>query len=368
MLDAYTVFGPLLRSLDPETAHRLTIQALKTLPLPFLAPGPEPMLESRRWGLSFPHPLGIAAGFDKDAEVIAPLLRLGFGSVETGTVTPRPQPGNPRPRAFRLPELQALINRYGFNNQGLAATAGRLGAWRELVRRGRAPAGVVGANLGRNKDSRDAVADYVAGVEALGPLADYLVLNVSSPNTPGLRTLQNRQPLTELLGRVLEARARLKLDRAPPPVLLKLAPDLAEEDLATVAEVVLAAGIDGLIVSNTTLERPPGLPLTLASQPGGLSGPPLFQRSTAVLAALYRLTGGRLPLIGCGGISDAASAYAKIRAGASLLQLYTALIYQGPGLLGEITRGLVERLAADGFSHLDQAVGADHRPLPESRP
>jgi len=275
---------------------------------------------------------------------------LGFGFAEIGSVTPRPQAGNPRPRLFRLAEDEAIVNRMGFNNEGLDVVAGRLAA------RGPGRRGILGANLGKNKDSADAAADYVLGVKALAPLADYLVVNVSSPNTPGLRALQGRAALAAVLAAVGDARAGSR-----PPLLLKIAPDLTEADKADIAEVALAGGIDGLIVSNTTIARPPGLKGAAAKEAGGLSGRPLFAPSTAVLSDMYRLTGGRLPIIGVGGIAGPGDAYAKIRAGASLLQLYSALVYQGPGLVGRIKRGLAARLRADGFARLADAVGADHR-------
>jgi len=345
----------LLRQLPAETAHRLTLRALAALPVGWIGNGEgeaweeDHILATRVFGLDFPNPVGLAAGFDKNAEAFAHMPRLGFGFAEIGSVTPRPQAGNPRPRLFRLAEDQAIVNRMGFNNDGLAAVQARL--------RGRDPAvqGILGANLGKNKDSDDAVADYVAGVRALAPLADYLVVNVSSPNTPGLRALQGREPLAALLAAVRAARGGMR-----PPLLLKIAPDLTGADKADIAEVALAGGVDGLIVSNTTIARPAGLASPAAAQAGGLSGRPLFAPSTAVLADMYRLTGGRLPLIGVGGIASAEDAYAKIRAGASLLQLYTALVYQGPGLVVRIKQGLAQRLRADGFASLDSAVGADH--------
>ncbi len=355
MIDLFPVFGPLLRSLDPEVAHTLTLRLLEAGLAPRLCDREEPRLRQRLWGLDFPNPVGIAAGFDKNAEVVGPLLSLGFGFVEAGTVTPKPQPGNPRPRCFRLTGQQAMINRFGFNNQGLEAVARRLATRRRRHRRG-----VVGANIGRNKDSVDAIGDYVAGVYALAALADYLVINVSSPNTPGLRALQDREPLAELLAAVLAARAELCLKRTP-ALLLKIAPDLTSDDLAAIAEVSLEAGLDGLIVSNTTIGRPGLDGVAGASETGGLSGRPLFESSTRVLSEIYRLTGGRLPLIGVGGIASAEDAYAKIRAGASLVQVYTALIYQGPRLVRDIRRGLPALLERDGFATLTAAVGADHR-------
>lgn len=340
----------LLRVLPAEMAHRLTIRTLAAAPAGWLGGAWEEdhILATRVFGLDFPNPIGLAAGFDKNAEAFRHMRALGFGFAEIGSVTPRPQRGNPRPRLFRLPADQAIVNRMGFNNDGLGVVQRRL--------RGRDPQieGILGANLGKNKDSDDAAADYVAGVRALAPMADYLVVNVSSPNTPGLRALQGREPLAALL-----AAARAARGGPRPPVLLKIAPDLTEDDKADIAEVALAGGADGLIVSNTTIARPAGLTGPAAKEAGGLSGRPLFAPSTAVLADMYRLTGGRLPLIGVGGIASAEDAYTKIRAGASLLQLYTALVYQGPGLIARVKRGLAERLRADGFASLAEAVGAD---------
>lgn len=342
--------GPLSRLLPPETAHRLAIRALALGLVPAARQPEWSRLRTRLWGLDFPNPLGPAAGFDKDAEAVGALFGLGFGFVEVGTVTPRPQPGNPRPRLFRLARGAALINRMGFNNRGLAAMAAR------LTGRG---AGVVGANIGINFDSADPVADYVACVEALHDRVDYLAINVSSPNTPGLRELQGRANLEALVGTLIEARARLTpAGRRPLPLLVKIAPDLDEREAADIAEVTLAAGLDGLIVSNTTTARE-GLSGRHRDEPGGLSGGPLFAPSTALLARMYRLTGGGLPLIGVGGVASADDAYAKIRAGASLVQLYTALVYQGPGLVGRIAAGLAQRLESDGFSSVAEAVGVD---------
>jgi dihydroorotate dehydrogenase len=339
----------LLRLLPAETAHRLTIRSLAIAPVGWIGrrQSEDHILATRVFGLDFPNPIGLAAGFDKNAEAFAHMPEIGCGFAEIGSVTPRPQAGNPRPRLFRLTPDQAIVNRLGFNNDGLEAVAARL---RRRKRRG-----ILGANLGKNKDSADAAADYVAGVKALAPLADYLVVNVSSPNTPGLRALQGRDALAELLAAVGAARGG-----AHPPLLLKIAPDLTEADKADIAEVALAGGVDGLIVSNTTIARPPLLISPAAQETGGLSGRPLFAPSTAVLADIYRLTGGRLPLIGVGGIASADDAYAKIRAGASLLQLYTGLVYHGPGLVQRIKRGLAARLRADGFTRVADAVGADH--------
>ncbi|MEI8393350.1 MAG: quinone-dependent dihydroorotate dehydrogenase [Rhodospirillaceae bacterium] len=355
MIDLFSITGPLLRLLDPERAHNTTLRLLETGLAPWSLCPSDPVLRQRLWGLDFPNPVGMAAGFDKNGQVMAPLLGQGFGFVEVGTVTPRPQPGNPQPRCFRLPEQQAMINRYGFNSEGHEAVARRLTAYRK---RRCKPAGVIGANIGRNKDSSDAISDYVAGVYTFAPICDYLVINVSSPNTPGLRALQDRAPLTELLSRVLAARADI-CEKRPTPVLLKIAPDLTDEDLIAVAEVSLETGIDGLIVSNTTITRPGLDGVPIAAETGGLSGRPLFKLSTAALAAIYRHTGGKLPLIGVGGIASPEDAYAKIRAGASLVQLYTALVYQGPRLVYEIKRRLPEFLNRDGFKTIADAVGAD---------
>ena len=343
----------LLRLLPPETAHRLTIRLLAALPPAWAGArrAEDPLLATRVFGIDFPNPVGLAAGFDKSAEVFARMPALGFGFVEIGSVTPRPQGGSPRPRLFRLVEDRAIVNRMGFNNDGLAAVAARLSARQDGAR------GILGANLGKNKDSADAAADYVAGARALAPLADYLVVNVSSPNTPGLRALQGRAPLVALLAAV---RGALDAVGARTPLLLKIAPDLSEADRVDIAEVALDGRVDGLIVSNTTLARPPSLRSAAAAEAGGLSGRPLLAPSTAVLADMYRLTEGRLPLIGVGGIASAEDAYAKIRAGASLVQLYTALVYQGPGLIGRIKRGLAARLRIDGFARLADAVGTAH--------
>jgi len=341
-----------LRLLPPERAHRA---ALRLAGIPLLRPRPapeDPILASRVFGLDFPNPLGLAAGFDKDAEVPDAMLSLGFGFVEIGTVTPLPQPGNPRPRLFRLSEDRALVNRLGFNSGGLAPVTERLAA------RGRAR-GIVGANIGRNKESADAVADYVQGVKALARYADYLAINVSSPNTPGLRALQSAEALDVLLAAIEKARAEAGGHR--PPILLKLAPDLAPEDCRDIVRVALARGLDGLILGNTTLARPPELKSRYRLEAGGLSGPPLLALSTHVLAELYRLSEGRIPIVGVGGIASGADAYAKIRAGASLVALYTALVYEGPGLVGRIKAELARLLRRDGYARVADAVGADRR-------
>ena len=348
MSDWFAPAARLLGCLDPEQAHRLTIWFLRQGLAPASRSEPDPILQSTVFGLTFPNPVGLAAGFDKNAAVPDAMLRLGFGFVEFGSVTPRPQVGNPRPRLFRLAADRAVINRLGFNNAGLQAVVANLARHRDRI-------GIVGANLGANKDSTDRMQDYVVGLQYLGPLVDYVTINVSSPNTPGLRALQGPQELDELLDRLLAARARLA---KPVPLLLKIAPDLAAADLRDIAEVALRRQLDGLIVSNTTIGHRDRLRSPARGETGGLSGAPLFEPSTAVLADMYRLTQGRIPLIGTGGIGSGADAYAKVRAGASLVQLYTALIYQGPPLLGRIKRDLAARLRADGFRSLSQAVGS----------
>jgi dihydroorotate dehydrogenase len=335
----------LLRLLPPETAHRATLRLAKAAGplLPAAGPG-DPSLTVRAFGLSFPNPVGLAAGFDKDSMAPDAMAKFGFGFVECGTVTPRPQAGNPRPRLFRLPEDRAVINRMGFNNGGMEAAARHLEA--------RRAGGIVGINLGANKDSEDRIADYVRGFERLAPLADYVTVNVSSPNTPGLRGLQNRDELARLLERLLATRSGHKK-----PMLLKIAPDLDEQAMDDIAAVVRASGIEGLIVSNTTIARP-GLKSPLAGESGGLSGKPLFAPSTDMLRQMRARLGDAVTLVGVGGIASGADAYAKIRAGASLVQLYTALVYEGPGLVKRITGELSGLLARDGFADIAAAVGA----------
>lgn len=337
----------LLHRFDPETAHGLAIRALQmgltTRPGPFTTS----RLRTQISGLSLPNPVGLAAGFDKNATALAPLARTGFGFLEVGAATPRPQPGNPRPRLFRLSEDRAAINRFGFNNDGAEAIAARLAA--------RDRSTVTGINLGANKDSEDRARDFSKVLETCGVHVDFATVNVSSPNTEKLRDLQGKAALGALLQGVVETRARLA---RPVPVFLKIAPDLSGDDLKDIADVAREVQIDGIIATNTTLNRD-GLASPHASQAGGLSGAPLFEQSTSVLARLSTLTDGKIPLIGVGGISSAEEAYAKIRAGASAVQLYTALIYRGLSLITEIAEGLDRLLARDGFSNVAEAVGTD---------
>ena len=336
-----------LRTLDPEDAHRLTVRAL-TLGLGPGAPVPDPILATTIAGLSLSSAVGLAAGFDKNAEVFGPMLAAGFGFVECGTVTPLPQAGNPRPRLFRLTGDRAVINRMGFNNAGLEAFAGR------LARPGRP--GPVGANIGANKDSADRIGDYVTGLKRLWGLADWFTLNISSPNTPGLRALQTRAALEELLGRTAEARDALPASGRV-PLFLKVAPDLDDPEIEAIVETVLAFSLSGIIVANTTLSRP-ALAAPDAGEAGGLSGAPLRELAQSVLGRFSTATAGRLPLVGAGGIASGADAYARIRAGASAVQLYSALVFEGPGLAVRLSGDLAARLRADGFRTLAEAVGA----------
>ena len=339
---------PLLRSaifaLDAERAHRLTIAALRLKPAG-APPAPDPMLASRVAGLDFPNPLGLAAGFDKDAEVFAPMLGLGFGFVEVGTLTPRPQQGNARPRLFRLTEDEAVINRMGFNNGGQQAALARLAG------RGR---GIVGVNIGANKDSEDRIADYAAGVRTMAKVADYLTINISSPNTPGLRALQDRGALEALIAAVMDAKCGRKL-----PIFLKVAPDLEAADVEDIARAAIDGGLDALIVANTTISRPP-LRSAHRGEQGGLSGAPLRSLALQRLRDFRGATGGTLPLIAAGGVASGADAYGRIRAGASLVQLYSALVFAGPGLVKAILDELRTLLARDGYSGITEAIGSEN--------
>ncbi|PID35756.1 MAG: dihydroorotate dehydrogenase (quinone) [Rhodobacterales bacterium] len=336
-----------LHRVDPEQAHKLALLALKTGAVPLSGEVTSPRLETTLAGLTLSNPVGLAAGFDKDAEAVDALCRAGFGFVEVGAITPRAQPGNEKPRLFRLSEDRAVINRFGFNNHGMEAAAVR------LSKRERPAAVPVGLNLGANKDSTDRAGDYVAVLTRCGPLVDFATVNVSSPNTEKLRDLQGPEALDELLSRVMAARAGMAKRI---PVFLKIAPDLSDPEIEAIAEVAAKQKLDAIIATNTTLSRE-GLKSASKSQAGGLSGPPMFEKSTQVLAKLSRATDGEIPLIGVGGIASAADAYAKIRAGASAVQLYSSLVYHGLSLVAEIARGLDALLARDGFDTVSDAVG-----------
>ena len=341
-MSLYALFRPFAFALDAETAHRATIAALSVAPLLPLASF-DPALAIEVAGLSFPSPVGLAAGFDKDGEVPDAMLGLGFGFVEVGTVTPKPQAGNPRPRLFRLKEDRAVVNRMGFNNRGQGDALGRLAK--------RARRGIVGVNIGANKDATDRIADYAAGVREMSPVADYLTVNISSPNTPGLRDLQSGGELAELLAAVREARA------GSLPLFLKVAPDLAVGDHARIVRAAIDHGIDALIVANTTISRP-ALRSAQAAEAGGLSGRPLKRLALEQLRLFRAEAGVQLPLIAVGGIESADDAWDRIVAGASLVQLYSALVYEGPGLAKRIAKGLATKLRSSGFASLTEAVGS----------
>jgi dihydroorotate dehydrogenase len=348
--DAFSL--PLLRWFDPEDAHRLAIQGLRLLP-PMRARPDDAKLAVRAFGLNFPNPVGMAAGFDKSAEAPDSLLRLGFGFVEIGTVTPKPQAGNPRPRLFRLERDEAVVNRMGFNNDGAEAVLRRLA--------GRAhQGGIVGVNVGANKDSADRVADYVKLIETFAPVASYFTVNVSSPNTPGLRNLQQAAALDDLLAKVIDARERVRQNAGDSPVLLKIAPDLSLAELDDVVHIARSRRVDGMIVANTTVARPSTLrEQSRASEQGGLSGRPLFRLSTRMVAEAYVRAEGAFPLVGVGGIDSGGAALTKIRAGASLIQLYSSLIYKGLGLVDDIKNDLASTLLRTGRDSLSEIVGAD---------
>jgi dihydroorotate dehydrogenase len=340
----YSLIRPALFLADAETAHGLSLAALRVMPFP-AAGVVNPMLSQTIVGLHFAAPVGLAPGYDKNAEVPRAILRMGFGFTEVGTLTPLAQQGNPRPRLFRLVEDKAVINRMGFNNEGQAAAIKRLSGWDR-----KAGEGPLGINIGANKDSADRVADYVAGVTAMEPLAGYLTVNISSPNTPGLRALQDKAALDDLLAAVMAAR------KDATPIFLKVAPDLEPGDIDDIVEVSLKHKIAALIVSNTTISRPP-LKSRHAGESGGLSGAPLRDLAQQRLSDFRKSSGGAIPLIGVGGIASAEDAYARIRSGASLVQVYSALVYEGPGLAKAINRGLVRLLKRDGFANISEAVG-----------
>ncbi len=345
----FSLAQPFLTALDPETAHGLAIQALKAGIYPRPQTSNPDTLAQTVFGLSFPNPIGIAAGFDKNAEVPDAMLGLGMGFAEVGTLTPLAQSGNVRPRIFRLKSKRGVINRLGFNNDGHAPALKRLER--------RAQNGIVGVNIGANKDTQDKTLDYVAGIKTFAKTASYFTVNISSPNTPGLRGLQQRDQLDHLLTAVLKQRDMCAKQHARVPVLVKIAPDLSAVELKDIVDICLKHNIDGAIISNTTITRENVHGSDNAKQAGGLSGAPLFEKSTAILARFYCLSEGKIPLIGVGGVDSAKTAYAKITAGATLVQLYTGLIYEGVGLVGEIITGLEELLAKEGHKTLAQAIG-----------
>ena len=342
-MSLYRIIRPLAFALDAETAHRLTIKALRLMP-PHRPPDFPESLRSRVAGLDFPTPVGLAAGFDKDAEVPEQMLSLGFGFVEVGTLTPRSQAGNPKPRLFRLRKDRAVINRMGFNNGGQPAAYGRLQLDQRLP-------GIIGVNIGANKDSEDRIADYVSGVRAMSSVADYLTINVSSPNTPGLRQLQDEGALKALLQAVNEARPK-----SGPPIFLKVAPDLGEGEPDQIVRVAILNKVDAVIVANTTVSRPK-LESQHAGEQGGLSGAPLKELALTALRDFRAASGGQIPLIGVGGIATADDAWERIRAGASLVQLYSAMVYEGPHIGRRIANGIAERLKREGMSNISELVG-----------
>lgn len=353
MSGLYNFFWPFIRLIDPEVAHGIALGALKRNWFPASTPFEDKRLNINLWGIEFENPIGLAAGFDKNAVAPDAMLRQGFGHVEVGTVTPREQFGNPRPRLFRLNEDRAVINRNGFNNEGMDAMFTHLNV------RSNKSKGYIGVNFGKNKDTEEALDDYVLGINKLAQFAEYIVVNVSSPNTPGLRALQGKDPLFNLLQGVISALKALNLPK-PPPLLLKVAPDLTEVDKCDISEVILELRIDGLITTNTTIGRSDKLKNKQKDEVGGLSGQPLFDPSTKILYDFYKLTDGKIPLIGVGGVGSGQQAYSKIRAGASLVQLYSALVYEGLGLVNDIKRELAELLERDGFETVSDAIGIDH--------
>lgn len=345
----YKIATSVVRTLPPEAAHDATIKALKLGLGPINQRPDDPVLSTRVGGLDLPNPVGLAAGFDKDVEVPDAMLATGFGFVECGSVTPRPQIGNPKPRLFRLVEDKAVINRMGFNNSGLDV-------FKKRLQNRRQKRGLVGANLGANKDSVDRIEDYLTGLKSLWGLADYFAVNISSPNTPGLRGLQSRDAMDELLGRIEEVRAELTGDKPSVPIFLKVAPDIQITDVERITDQARTYGMNAIIVSNTTLDRPDSLQSSHRAEIGGLSGAPLMDKSTLVLSEFASVARGRIDLIGVGGIASGADAYAKIRAGAKAVQLYSALVFEGPGLVTAIKRDLTARLKADGFNSVLEAA------------
>lgn len=353
--DPYPLVRPFLFLLDPEDAHNMTMKMLgRDLGPQFFGPD-DPILETEFLGMTFHNPIGLAAGLDKQATRMDAFMGFGFGHIEIGTVTPQPQPGNPRPRMFRASGAKALINRFGFNSDGVDAFAGRMKEWRALEERTHNP---IGINIGKNKDTEDDAVDFVACFEKVWPYADYITVNVSSPNTPGLRDLQGRERMADLLKRVTDARDKL----APKlPVLVKIAPDLTDEGIDDIVAVIKESKVQAVIISNTTIARPSTIPDNVAQEAGGLSGPCLFGPSTRLLSKFYEMTDGQIPLIGCGGVSTGEEAYQKIRAGASLVQIYTALVYEGPLVVEKIKKDLAALVRRDGFESISEVIGADHK-------
>lgn len=352
-LDPYPLLRPLIFRIEPERAHALTIRLLQRGWGPHESLNDDPVLGTQIWGKNFSNPIGLAAGFDKQAEAIDACFALGFGFSEIGGVTRQPQPGNPQPRLFRVPQAKAIINRFGFNSIGADEFTARVQRWRSQPQRSQRPLGV---NLGKNKESTEEAADFIAMMTKLAPLVDFVTINISSPNTPGLRNLQRREALDDLLGQLQTARHSLTPDLL---MLLKIAPDLDAEGQQTIADLCLRHGVQGIIVSNTTTTRSSNIPDDLATQAGGMSGQPLQQLSTHVLRNIYRLTQGKISLVGCGGVASGEDAYSKIRAGASLVQLYSALVYEGPLVVRRIKRELAALLKRDGFQSVSEAVGKE---------
>lgn len=351
MISGLTDFAmPLLRTLDPERAHELTILAMENGLYPRQCKADDPRLRQKIGSLEFPNPIGIAAGFDKDGRVPEAVLKSGFGFAEVGTVTPEPQSGNLKPRIFRLSSDQAMINRLGFNNEGHSKALARM-----KQRRG---GGIIGVNIGANKDSADREADYLAGLEAFSEIADYLTVNISSPNTPGLRDLQGPEELDRLLTKLMVKRSELLAKGIPlRPIAVKLSPDIADDDIAPICEKIATHGVDGLIISNTTLDRTGLRGTGNINETGGLSGAPLYERSTRLLAKVYVQTKGRIPLIGVGGIHSGETALGKIEAGASLIQIYTGLVYEGPALVGRIKQALLAEIERAGVNSISDLIG-----------
>lgn len=352
----YSLLRPLLFALPAETAHNYTLFALKNGVYPRYKAEPQPCLQQSLLGLNFDSPVGLAAGFDKNAETMRAMFGMGMSFVEIGTVTPKPQAGNPRPRVFRNPENEAVINRMGFPNLGADFFKNNLLAFLK----DKTPNQILGINIGKNKDTEDPYADYVSLIESLGNDADYITVNISSPNTPGLRDLQKIEILAQLIDQVIAARKKY-CKKHKPPLLFKLAPDLSDSEIDAIASLFLDKKLDGIILANTTLDRPDYLPEEFRNQQGGLSGKPARDKSTASIHRFYEKTKGQIPIIGIGGILSAEDAYAKIKAGASLVQLYTGLIYKGPELIQDIHNKLPVLLKQDGYNHISEAIGADHK-------